>query len=739
MRRPAVAPALVLLMFAAGAVAAGPETWRAATQTDFLKGDLEQVAVDDLGRLTLGPVITTIHDAGVPFVWTALTDGGGVTYLGTGNDGKVIKVDAQGRGSVFYDAPELGVHALAPAPGGGLFVGTSPDGKVYKVDASGTATTFFDPDERYIWALTTDAAGQLYVATGDPKGRVYRVSAAGAGQPFYTSSATHVVSMVTDAERRLVVGTESPGRVFRLDAEGRPFLLVDTNLQEVRALRRDARGRIFAVAQARRQGGDSGGDTPTPTAPEAPRTPVPNVTVSITSMSVLDPGPSTPAASTPSRSDGPVTGAIFRIDADGAAEQIWEMRDDVPYDVAPLDSGAVLVATGHRGKLFRLDGDPLKATLLGRVPGREAVQIVPASGGRLVIATANSGALVRVENGHAASGTYTSDVRDARAVARWGTLAWRATVPTGGKVEVATRSGNTGTPDEGWSPWSAVYADADGSAITSPTARYLQWRVTLSGGTESPVVTSVSAAYLQRNQRPSVSGIVVHPPGVVFQKPFSTGETEIAGYRADATEKRLSNQGQPAPSTAAPTLGRRTFQQGLQTLVWKGDDANDDDLRYDLAYRREGDRTWTPLVAGLDDAIYVWDTTSVPAGRYIVRITASDAPSQPADAALRGDAESPVVDVDAVAPTVTLRPAAATGGRLGMTVEARDQQSPIAKIEYSVDGGAWQAGYPADGMLDSRVETVALTFPAEALGKTLVVRVTDALHNVGVGDAVIRR
>ena len=32
------------------------------------------------------------------------------------------------------------------------------------------------------------------------------------------------------------------------------------------------------------------------------------------------------------------------------------------------------------------------------------------------------------------------------------------------------------------------------------------------------------AAYLQRNVRPKVDSITVHPPGVAFQKPFSTGE-----------------------------------------------------------------------------------------------------------------------------------------------------------------------------------------------------------------------
>lgn len=731
MRRFSVAVALATLTLV-GVRAAGPEVWRAATQAEFLKGDLDQVAVDEHGRLTLGPAITRVYDAGVAVVWTAVTDAAGVTYLGTGNDGKVLKVDASGRGSVFFDAQELQVHALALAPGGGLYVGTSPDGRVYKVDASGTATPFFDPDEKYIWAIAVDESGRVSVATGDPKGRVYRVTPQGAGTPFYTSGATHVVSMTTDAERRLVVGTESPGRVFRLAADGRPFLLLDTTLQEVRALRTDRRGRIYVVAQARGAGSDTGGGDATPApAPEAPRAPVPTVTVSITSMSVAEPPP--PAGASTRSDSGPVTGAIFRIDADGASEQIWETRDETPYDVSPLDDGGVLVATGHQGKIYRLDGEPVRATLLGRVPGRQAVQFVAAPG-RTLVATANVGALVRVDRTPAERGTYTSEVRDAKAVSRWGTITWHATAPAGTRVDVSTRSGNTPTPDDGWSEWSPAYTTPEGSSVTSPTARYLQWRVTLAGKGATPVVTSVSAAYLQRNQRPSLSGLVVHPPGVVFQKPFSTGETEIAGYRAEAAEKRLSNQGQPPPSTGAPTLGRRTYQQGLQTIVWKGDDANGDDLTFDVAYRREGETTWTTLASGLTDAIYVWDTSSVPSGSYVVRIGASDAPSQPASAALRGEIESSIVQVDSVAPVVTIKGVTRAGDRLSVAVEVRDQHSPIEKLEYALNGGAWEPAYPADGLLDSRTETLTLSVPADAAGKTLVVRATDALHNVGVGD-----
>ncbi len=261
----------------------------------------------------------------------------------------------------------------------------------------------------------------------------------------------------------------------------------------------------------------------------------------------------------------------------------------------------------------------------------------------------------------------------------------------------------------------------------------------LAAKTDPPVVTSVAAAYMQRNQRPVVSGLVVHPPGVVFQKPFSTGEAEIAGYRSDVVEKRLSNQGQPPPSTGAPTLGRRTYQQGLQTIVWKGDDANGDDLTFEVAYRREGDGKWTALASGLTDAIFVWDTTSVPSGHYVLKVSASDAPSQAADLALRGEVESSVVEVDSLPPSITLEPAARTAaGRVAVTVEARDAHSAVSRVEYSLDGGAWLPAYPADGMLDSPLETLTLTFPAEAAGKALVVRAADALHNVGAADIVIR-
>lgn len=714
-------------------LSAAPGFWQAATQADFLRGEVEQLSIDEHGRLTLGPELTRVHDAAAPFVWTALPAPDGSIYLGTGNDGKVLKVDKAGQGTVFFDSTEMEVHALAPAPGGGLFVATSPDGRIYKVDAKGQGTPFFDPEDKYIWSLAVDASGNVFAGTGD-KGQVYKITPDGKGTKFFATKATHAVTLAFDANRQLLVGTGAPGRVFRVDGSGRGFLLLDTTYQEVHSLRVDAKGVIYAAAQSGRpQGGaDNLSDAVLPTPSVTPS--IPNVSTEITSMTVVDLGSSPPASTGGGDRRNP-TGAVFRVQPDGLWDEMWAPREDAPYDMSIEPDGALLVATGTRGKLFRLSGDPVNAVLVTRVPAQQATMLVRAAD-RTYITTANPGLLMAIAPARAARGTYTSDVKDARLVSTWGVISWRATAPAGTKVEVMSRSGNTRTPDDAWSEWSAPYANADGSAVTSPKARYFQWRAVLSGtAAASPTLTSLSSAYLPRNIRPQVLTITVHPAGVVFQKPFSSGETEIAGLDEEAQDRRAS-AGQPG-GMGAPALGRRIFQKGLQTFQWKAEDDNSDELDYDVFYRREGDTAWRALKSDLRDTLLVWDTSSVPNGTYVVKVSASDRRSNPADVALVGELESSSFDIDNVSPTVQIGALRRDGTRFVVPAEVRDGDSTVSKVEYSLDAQRWQTAFPRDGILDARQESFELRLDADAAGRTLVIRATDALGNVGTGQIQI--
>jgi hypothetical protein len=723
------------LLVSAVSLSAAPGFWQAATQADFLRGDVDQLSIDEHGRLTLGPELTKVHDAAAPFVWTVVAGADGSWFLGTGNDGKVIKIDRNGQGTLFYDSTEMEVHALAPAPNGGLYVGTSPDGRIYRVDAKGQASTFFDPEDKYIWSLAVDRDGNVFAGTGD-KGTIYKITPDGKGARFFASKTSHAVSLAFDQNRNLLVGTGAPGRVFRVDPSGRGFLLLDTTYQEIHAIRVDAKGVIYAAAQSGRpqSGADSLPETSVTTPTVTPS--IPNVSTEITSIVAVDVGSSQSTTASSSDRRSTMTGAVYRVQPDGLWDELWTAREDAPYDMLIENDGSVLVATGAKGKLFRLSGDPVSAVLVTRVPAQQATMIARA-GDRTLIATANPGLLMSVSATRASRGTYESDVKDARLVSTWGVVAWRAATPAGTRVEIFTRSGNTRTPDEAWSEWSGPYANADGSQITSPKARYLQWRAVLTGtATASPVLTSLSSAYLPRNMRPQVVSITVHPPGVVFQKPFSSGETEIAGLDEDAQDRRAAANN--PLSSGAPQLGRRIIQRGLQTFAWKAEDDNNDELSYDVFYRREGDTAWRMLKSDLRDTLLVWDTSSVPNGTYVLKVLASDRKSNPADTALAGELESSSFEIDNVAPTVQIAALRKDGTRFIVPAEIRDTDSAVTKVEYSLDAQRWQTAFPRDGILDGRQESFEIRLDADAAGRTIVIRATDALGNVGTGQARIQ-
>lgn len=711
------------------AQAALPTFWQVSSEDEFLQGEVENLAIDSYGRLTLGPAVSTLYESSAPFLWTLVSAPDGSVFVGSGNEGQVYRVDSTGRGTVYFDSEELEVHAIALAPGGGIYAATSPDGKIYKVTAAGTGSVFFDPPDRYVWSLAVDSTGNVYAGTGD-KGTIYKIGSDGRGTPFYQTKATHVMSLAFDREGRLLAGTESPGRVFRIDAAGRPFVLLDSKYNEIRTLRVDPKGNIYAAAVSGR--GTAPDRTPAPLSTPDPPPPVASVSTEVTSITIVaDVSASTaPASQAPRQNPNQGSGAVYRILPDGASDLVWQLYDDAPFDLGFESDGNVLVATGNNGKIYRLSGDPLQPTLVARALVQQVTTLLADKTGHILFATSNPGKVLRLSAERALKGTYTSDVRDAQAVAMWGAIKWQGSVPQGTRVEIATRSGNTRTPDETWSDWSSPYPDSAGSPIVSPRARYLQWRAVLTATRDrAPVLTSVTAAYLPRNSRPRVTSITIHPPGTVFQRPFPTGDPEIAGFEGDTPDRRAASQNQTVPGNT-PALGRRAYQRGLLTFIWRAEDDNRDELSYDVMYRREGDTVWKPLRRALTDAILVWDTTSVPNGRYLIQVVVSDMPSNAPDSALTASTESTTFDIDNTPPAITVTTVRRDGASTIVAFDVRDADSAVQKTEYSLDGDRWHAIYPADGIADSRREQYELHLDGDQTARGVIIRATDALNNV---------
>jgi sugar lactone lactonase YvrE len=722
--------AACLLLFAAAAAlhAAGPQSWRLEGTRAFLDGDLTGLALDSEGRLRLGVSPRPLFDPESPNAWCIARDDAGALYVGTGNEGRVIRVEGT-KGSVFYDAAELEVHAIAVGPDGRVYVGTSPDGAVYAIDASGKATKFFDPEERYIWALAFEPSGALLVATGG-EGRVYRVTPDGKSETLLVSSETHILSLRTDGRGHVYAGSAPEGIVYRIDAAGRAFVVLDSAFREIKALDVGPDGSVYAAAIE----GRTAETTPRPSTPPTtaatapPTTVVPEVTVteSFSIAPSASPSPATTGAAG-AEAAAPPKGALLRVRPTGEVDTLWTSTDDMPHSLVWTPSG-VLVGTGDGGKVYRV-GDDGRWSLAATLPAEQVTGLVRTAGDATALVTSNPARLFAMDATPATEGSFVSKVKDTETASNWGRLSWEGTAPSGTEVRLQTRSGNTSTPDTTWTDWSPAVTRAAGEPIRSERARFLQLKVTLAGrGGASPTLEAVEAAYQQQNLPPVVRSVTVHPPGEAFQKPISvSGEPEILGLEPDPLSDRAAAQRQSQGSPPAIAFSRKLYQRGLRTFSWQAEDPNDDPLVYDVLYRAVGDDRWRPLRSGLDEPVFAWDTAMAPNGRYVLRIVASDAPGNPPALALTGFKDSASFLVDNTPPSLT---PTLDHGRIRVVV--RDDASPVRKLEMSIDAGRWQEVRPSDGIADSLEERYEITLPPAAgpVPRIVVLRAADSLGNV---------
>jgi len=723
-----------LLLTAAPVWAAQPQFWRIEGARDFLDGETDGVSVDSDGHLRLAPAWHLLHDPEAPNIWALAAGPRGTFYAGTGNEGKVFKIES-GKGTLFFDAPELEVHAMAVGPDGRLFVGTSPDGKVYAVDTAGKATTFFDPEEKYIWALAFDRQGHLLVATGG-EGKVYRLDAQGKAETILNSAETHILSLAVDEKGNVFAGSAPSGILYRIEPTRKVFVLLDSPFREVKAIAVGPDGGLYlALVDGKSKDDISQSVAVTPPGSPAGTAAGAEVTVSETFALPAPPPPSGAAPRTVEAPTGVAKGAVVRVLPSGEIDTLWSSSDETAYGLVQANEG-VLVATGDRGKVYRVHDDR-SWDMVSSLSAEQITAIGRGPDGSVVLASSNPGRVFALDAGSGPSGTFVSKVKDSETVSSWGRLSFEAAVPAGAEIRVQTRSGNTSSPDATWSDWSSAYFHKEGDAVTSEAARFLQVKATLSAKPgASPVLDSITAAYLQRNLRPQVQSVTVHPPGEVFQKPLSVGgEMEILGLDAGPSPERGATAGMVMPP--AVTFSRKMFQRGIQTFSWKGEDANGDTLVYDVSYRAVADPHFRPLRKGLTEAVLAWDTSTVPNGRYVIRVTASDAPTNPPALALSGDRESLPFEVDNTPPTITASLVDKAPPRVRAV--ARDDSSLIRRAETSVDGGRWEEIRPIDGINDSREETYELK--PDGLSKQgphiLVIRAFDLLGNAATARVEI--
>lgn len=730
---------LLLLTFAATVRAGGPVVWETNSREELLRGEARGVSVTDTGALMLAPRFAQLFDTEQAYIWSTAADERGNVYLGTGHDGRIFRVGADGKGALLYDAAELDVTALVFGRDGALYAGTSPDGKVYRITADGRAAEYFDPPDKYIWSLAVLADGALAIGTGD-NGKIYRVRATGAKAEdslLIDINETHVISLAVDKQGQLIAGTDPGGLVLRVSPEGKAFALFDSPLREVHALAVAADNSIYALALSDAASSSRGGGS-TPAATGAGGAVSGTVT---TSSVVVDEGgqasPFANAAQPAARSRNELANArsaVFRILPDGGTDVLWSSGSVTAFAVAPApQAGSVLIGTSDKGRIYSVTDDGRDTLLIQSTEDQISSFVV--RGNEAFAASSNQGKLFRFAAEPVSEGTYESPVRDAKVVAAWGRIWWRGQ----GAVELQTRTGNTERPDMTWSEWSAPYRDPAGAAVSSPRARFIQWRAVLrapanggAGGMASRI-EDVSVAYLPRNVAPEILSITTLPTGVAL----------LAAIQIQVDPNVEASGFDPSLIGPVPQVPpRRAFQRGAVGLQWQAEDRNGDTLEYAVYYRAQSESGFHLLKEKLRENFYTVDGAALGDGRYIFKVIATDAPENSIGASLSGERLSEPVEVDNTAPTVraTGEPVLAGADRVRVSFVVEDARGRVRRADVSVDGGAWRAVFPEDGIADSPRETFALDLPLTGAGEhTISLRGFDASGNVGSARAMVRR
>jgi len=696
------------------------KTWQQAEMADFEKGTLTRLSLASDGRLALAPVVKEIFDPSVAFLWAVARDSKGNLYAGGGGLGgtktKLFMVDPRGTSKTLAELEGIAIQAIAIDSRDRVYAATSPDGKVYRIDTqTGKAEVFYDPKQKYIWALEFSRSGDLFVATGD-QGEIHRVTPAGAGSVFFKTEETHARSLAIDPNGNLIVGTDPSGLILRITPMGEGFVLYQVPKREITAVAAAPDGTIYAAGVGNKQ-------APAP----------PPVQVQMVTPAPSPAVPARPPAAAPPTLAGPapaITGGseIYRIQTDGYPRKIWSHPQDLVYALAFDGRGRLLAGTGNHGDIYRLDTEHKYWKLLS-LPSTQVTGFCAGAGGKLYAVTGNIGKIFSIGPEQEQTGIFESDIFDAGAFSYWGRVTTSPRENTA--VAVETRSGNLNRAQKNWNE----FARTNGGRIVSAAARFLQYKLTMSGSGE---VTEVDVAYQMKNVAPEIEEVEITPANYKFPAPSSGAVSLTPSLTLPAlghhNASSSSTLGPAADSGSSPAM---TYAKGQIGVRWLASDDNGDSMLFKVEIRGATESAWKPLKDKIREHYYSWDSTAFPDGKYFVRITATDAPSNPPDQALTSSAGSEPFLIDNTAPEITGLSGTPAGSKLDIRFHAKDAMNALGKAEYSINGGDWMVVEPTTRLTDSlehdyRVEV-------DRAGETTVaVRVSDEYDNQSVAKIVVK-
>lgn len=682
--------------------------------------NLTSLALDAKGRLLIGtsgeegrvyrlddpakkPVLLFSY-RNVQYVWAMSVTPDGLLYVATGPQGTLFEVNQRGGVRTVLKTDELNLLSMASDGGDTLYIGTHPNGLVYKFNRK-TGKTFiiYDAAETEVSSLAIDAQGNLYAGTaqalesGDDDESSAPQMQMGRLRPMYGQA---IPSTTPDLPVQPVPEPD-PGEPRPIPRQGH-----DDDIQADH----QAKHQTNAAREQADQTNEAAAQDHTPQAmdhgAEAGLEPQTVVAPSTTSA----PAGGTPfmAASGPAESN-----AVYRITPQGFVTEIF--RKDVTVLSLLAEHGKLLVGTGTKGVVYEVDPLADEVSKVAQVDPSDVLSLYRSKQGTIYLGLANEGSIATLGGRYASRGTYTSAVLDAVQVSQLGMMQLRGTLEEGTTLTIQTRSGNVEEPSERtWSPWTEEKPATEFVKITSPSARFFQYRLifTSSRDKQTPVVDRVTTAYQWPNIAPRIDGVAA-----VREGQSATDGEDDSHYDADDLSQ----------------------QSGQCQIQWHASDANSDKLLYTLYLRRGTTGPWIILHEPTQETGYLWQTKRMADGVYYVKVVASDELSNVPGEQLSSSRVSEPIRVDNTPPVIGDLKWQKHPQSVKVAFRVVDQMSTVKGIAYLVDGAEhWQKVLPVDKIADSPDESVSFVIDHLTPGThSLTIRAVDSHGNVAYETLVV--